>query len=562
MRTTIDDVDRLQDTTFRQALLDNSLQLVSASPEDVLYTYENTITGFAAQLTEEQARALRAQPEVLAVTHDQVYSLFTTRSSQFLGLASNAGNQRNRLFNSMPVDPQEKSQSDGAEAESNIIIGSFDSGAWPEHPSYNDNGMAPIPAHWKGICQEGEQWTTCNCNRKLIGARAFYKGNELGLGKYDNISKWADEYRSARDADSHGTHTSTIAAGSEVANASLFGLGLGTARGVAKDARLAIYKVCWNNGGCSGADTLAAIDQAIADGVNVVSFSIGISYDPDASPLELVDSLFIATFKAMKKGIFVSAAAGNDGPGLSTVTNVAPWVLTVAASTLDRDFAAHITLGNGRNYTGVSFYTNDSVSNKTMLYDGGDLPLIHANLAGKDGKLGPSNCTPDNLDPEKIIGKVVVCEYAFRPPPDDFLMASGARGMILVNKKLGGESLRGSLYDLPVVHLGFKDGLEVAKYAKESNATVVFDFEGTRFGIPAPQMAEFSSRGPNVLVPELLKPDITGPGVDILAGWPRKSPTALQADSRKVFFNIDSGTSMSCPQLSGVAAFMMARRPG
>jgi subtilisin family serine protease len=203
-------------------------------------------------------------------------------------------------------------------------------GIWPESLSFDDTGNGPVPARWKGVCQVGQAWNTTNCNRKIIGAR-WYSG-----GITDKVLK--GNYMSARDLSGHGTHVASTIAGREVWNVSYIGsgLGAGVARGGAPRSRLGVYKVCWEGAGCQEAAILAAIDDAINDGVDVLSLSLG-----GGAGEEIFGSLH-----AVLRGIPVVFSGGNDGPMPSTVNNVVPWVTTVAASTMDRSFPTLMTLGN------------------------------------------------------------------------------------------------------------------------------------------------------------------------------------------------------------------------
>lgn len=171
---------------------------------------------------------------------------------------------------------------------------------------------------------------TCS---KVIGAQYFNLANEIHAPE--------DERTSPADDNGHGTHTASTAVGVPVKGASLYGLGKGTARGGVPAARLAAYKVCWGEA-CQDADLLAGFDAAIADGVDVISLSIG---GPTRKFFE--DSISIGAFHAMKKGIAIACAAGNFGPGTYSIQNPAPWITTVAASTIDRQFRADVKLGNG-----------------------------------------------------------------------------------------------------------------------------------------------------------------------------------------------------------------------
>ena len=170
---------------------------------------------------------------------------------------------------------------------------------------------------------------------KIIGAKYYHQ-----IRSFDEV-----DIMSPRDSDGHGTHTASTAAGNLVNRASLLGYGLGTARGGVPSARIAVYKVCWSFG-CSDADLLKAFDDAIADGVDIISFSIA----PFFPRPYFKDSMAIGAFHAMKNGILTSMAAGNDGPGLATITNFSPWSLSVAASTIDRKFTTKVQLGNNKIY--------------------------------------------------------------------------------------------------------------------------------------------------------------------------------------------------------------------
>lgn len=244
-------------------------------------------------------------------------------------------------------------------------------GVWPESESFNDQGMDPIPRRWKGMCQEGEQFNLTNCNRKLIGARWFVKGvlgqeeikRRRTSGSRESLQ---EEYMSARDGIGHGTHTASTAGGYYVKKANYRGLAEGVARGGAPLAHLAIYKACWGiisnstssrsrrrtssgGAGCSDADLLKAFDKAIHDGVDILSVSLG-NEIPLYSYVDQRDSIAIASFHAIENGITVVCSAGNDGPISQTITNTAPWLITVAATTIDRAFLTPITLGNNQTF--------------------------------------------------------------------------------------------------------------------------------------------------------------------------------------------------------------------
>ena len=171
--------------------------------------------------------------------------------------------------------------------------------------------------------------------RKIIGAR-YYRAN----GDFSS-----DDFKSPRDWEGHGSHTASTAAGGLVSKASLYGLAKGTVRGGVPSARIAVYKICWSDG-CSDEDILAAFDDAIADGVDIISLSVGSSSASDYFD----DSIAIGAFHSMKNGILTSNSAGNRGPDPASISNFSPWSLSVAASTIGRKFVTKVKLGNGEIY--------------------------------------------------------------------------------------------------------------------------------------------------------------------------------------------------------------------
>ncbi|CAH1413354.1 unnamed protein product [Lactuca virosa] len=507
---------------------DASLKSVSESAE-MIYTYEKVIHGFSTRLSVQEAESLENLPGILSVLPELKYELHTTRTPEFLGL-----DQNDNLF------PQSAGDSD-------VVIGVFDTGVWPESKSFDDTGMGPVPSAWNGACETGTNFTLSNCNRKLIGARFFAKGYEATLGPIDE----SKENRSPRDDDGHGTHTSTTTGGSVVTGANLLGYASGSARGMAPRARVAVYKVCWV-GGCFSSDILAAMEKAITDNVNVMSMSLG-----GGTADYYRDSVAIGAFAAMEKGILISCSAGNAGPTPYSLSNVSPWITTVGAGTLDRDFPAYVSLGNGKNYSGVSLYKGPSLPNKM-------LPIVYAGNASNS--TSGALCMPGTLIPEMVKGKLVLCDRGVnaRVQKGSVVKEAGGAGMVLTNTAANGEELVADAHLLPATTVGQKAGDEIRKYViSDSSPTATILFEGTKLGIePSPVVASFSSRGPNTITPEILKPDILAPGVNILAGWSGAvGPTGLPDDSRRVEFNIISGTSMSCPHVSGLAALLKAAHP-
>ncbi|KAL3840470.1 hypothetical protein ACJIZ3_025061 [Penstemon smallii] len=506
----------------------SSLKSVSESA-NMLYTYNSVIHGYSVRLTREEATLLEDQQGILLVQEDVKYELHTTRSPEFLG-----------LLNTDASLPESTTRTD-------VIIGVLDTGVWPETSGFNDKGLGPVPSGWKGACEVGTNFSSSSCNRKLIGARFFSQGYEAEFGPIDETS----ESKSPRDDDGHGTHTSTTAAGSTVVGASLLGFGAGTARGMAIHARVAAYKVCWL-GGCVSSDILAGMEKAIEDGVNVLSLSLG-----GSSSDYFRDTIAVGAFAATSHGILVSCSAGNGGPSPGSLSNVAPWITTVGAGTMDRQFPAYVSLGNGKKLDGASLYSGKSLYGSLM-------PLIYAGNVSitSSGNL----CLRGSLIPAKVKGKIVVCDRGLNPRAEKGLVVkdAGGIGMILSNTDIFGEELVADAHFIPTAAVGQTSGDEIKKYIfSEPNPSATIASGGTQLGVqPSPVIAAFSSRGPNPITPDILKPDLIAPGVNILAGWTGKiGPTGLTEDARRVNFNIVSGTSMSCPHVSGLASLIKSAHP-
>ncbi|KAF3951276.1 hypothetical protein ACB098_10G161000 [Castanea mollissima] len=505
----------------------------------IMYNYQTAFHGVAVQLSQEEAERLEEEDGVVAIFPETKYQLHTTRSPLFLRLEAGYSTNNN-------VWGQKILGHD-------VIVGVLDTGIWPESESFNDMGMTPVPSRWKGKCETGRGFEERHCNKKIVGARVFYQGYEAATGKINGQT----EFKSARDQDGHGTHTAATVAGSPVRGANLQNYANGTARGMSPGARIAAYKVCWA-GGCFSSDILSAVDRAVADGVNVLSISLG-----GGVSSYYRDSLSIAAFGAMEMGVFVSCSAGNGGPDPVSLTNVSPWITTVGASTMDRDFPAIVKLGNGRIMNGVSLYKEERMLLKNSKQE--SYPIVY--MGSNSSSLEPSSlCLDGTLDRHIVEGKIVICDRGISPrvQKGQVVKEAGGVGMILSNTANNGEELVADCHLLPAVAIGETEGKAIKRYVSTSpNATASFAFLGTRLGIrPSPVVAAFSSRGPNFLTLEILKPDLVAPGVNILAAWTGNlGPSSLPTDPRRVKFNILSGTSMSCPHVSGIAALLKARHP-
>ncbi|CAI8597884.1 unnamed protein product [Vicia faba] len=484
-------------TDSHNEFLGSFLKSSDTAKESIFYSYTRHINGFAATLEEEVAAEIAKHPNVLSVFENNGRKLHTTRSWGFMGLEDDYGViTSNSIWNK-------------ARFGEGVIIANLDTGVWPESKSFNDEGFGPIPSKWRGICEKGSD-LAFHCNRKLIGARYFNKGYASRLSTPVNSSS-----NTPRDNEGHGSHTLSTAGGNMVSGVSVYGQGYGTAKGGSPKARVASYKVCWppiNGDECFDADILAAFDMAIHDGVDVLSLSLGGSASNFFN-----DSVAIGSFHAAKKGIVVVCSAGNSGPNEATVENLAPWYITVGASTMDREFPSYVVLGNNLTLKGESLSATRLAHKFYPIIKATDAKL--ASATNEDAVL----CQNGTLDPNKVKGKIVLCLRGINARVDkgEQALQAGAVGMVLANDIITGNEIIADPHVLPASHINFSDGLKVFNYVNSSKSPVAYiAYPTTKLHTkPAPFMAAFSSKGPNTMVPEILKPDITAPGVSIIAAY-------------------------------------------
>ena len=539
---------------------DEALRKVNGGAK--IYDYTFSYNGFAAKLTEKQAAALAKQKDVLAVTPDELQHATTSSTPTFLGLTDPGG-----LWDQLGGLTGNKKFPGAGEG---IVIGVVDSGIWPESQSFSDrdaNGKLLYQniQGFSGKCESTDvvtdgSWDANNCNKKLIGARHF---NAAWGGDAAIQAQRPWEFRSPRDYNSHGTHTASTAGGNNGVPATGPGSVFGSISGMAPRARVAAYKALWSTQAgdtASGfnSDLVAAIDQAVADGVDVINYSVG----PSSPPNTFLGPEQISFLFAADAGVFVSAAAGNAGPTTGTVTNPGPWITTVAAGTHNRNGEGSVTLGNGVTYAGASFA---SALGSTPLVDS-----VNVGLAGADpAKVELCYSAVDNivagvptpvLDPAKVAGKIVLCKRGTTALVNKSLAVAEATGVgaVIYNDPAPGAATNtlALFHSVPTVHVVAASGLAIKSYiaAQGPAATASIAQATVVFNAPAPLTATFSSRGPQLAGGgDLLKPDLIAPGQDILAAV---SPPLTGRD-----FDLKSGTSMSTPHVAGVAALLKQLHP-
>jgi subtilisin family serine protease len=557
---------------------DRVISRVGAGIEPI-YSYRYGLNGFAARMTPQQATSTEHMPEVLRVWEDEVRPLTTNFSADFLGLFDADVGLRG-----VP----------GLDGEG-VIIGVIDSGIAADHPAMQDTREADrpsacqsawadasllgiwlcrrfdqmedvkvfeaIPDDWNGVCQTGPQFEETSCNNKLIGARYFIDGARA-TGSIDS-----GDIISPLDVDGHGTHTATTAAGNRV-RATIFGTSFGRVEGIAPKAHVAIYKACWLRPGamrasCNTSDLANAIDMAVADGVDIINYSIGSSLFTVTAPDDL------ALLAATKAGVLTVVAAGNEGPNFDTITSPAsnPAVITVAASSREGEHSVEAMQVSsppavaGKYAVKEASFTpalseRDPIEGQLVLVDDEDESL-------PDGTNGATfdACQP-LANSSKLTGNIAFiqrggCDFDLKIQHAD---EAGAVAAVVFNVSGDPIVMNGTsgLSDIPALMVGAADGNLIFD---EMNAiqtiNVVLD-KGffLRVSDTGNVMGSFSSRGPGV-VPDIAKPDVTAPGINILAGSTPDVANGIGGE----FFAFLSGTSMAAPHVAGVAALLKQSHP-
>jgi subtilisin family serine protease len=542
---------------------DRILASVGARQRKV-YSYRHAFNGFAAKLTEVEASKLRGNKDVLQVWEDRAIEIDTNNSPQFLGLLDRREGLRERYF---------------LKGE-NVIVGVLDTGIVQEHPSFSDTRTLPLPKicekpawwnrracefiarnrnikvygppprDWAGVCQVGEAWSERDCNNKLIGARWYVEGFRAADGSLNIVE---DEFLSPRDSSGHGSHTASTAAGNEV-TASLSGKPLAEISGMAPRARIAAYKVCWlapnaTNFSCFFSDSAKATDDAVADGVDVINFSVG------TAPA-FNDPQDLAFLDAVSAGVFVARSAGNEGPESGTTAAGEPWVMSVGASTMD----------------GTAFALAAKVNSPAAV--AGDYPALEGSITKSLQESGPVTADVVAADPilacdplvNDLTGKIALisrgtCNFSVKI---ENAVNAGATAVLVYTTPTQPKTVMGGTaseltLSIPGVMIDNSPGVALLAEltaGRSVNVTLAAD-NIVKEAMTGNIMADFSARGPYTTESDWLKPDITAPGVRVLAASTPEPADGSYGD----FFAYLSGTSMSSPHIAGLAALIRQAHP-
>ncbi len=549
------DAERPEVQQYQAHLEAKQVEVARQENVQIKHTYAAAINGFSADLSADQAVKLAKDPGVLVVAPD-TENAPDYSSTDFLKLSGPNGSW-NTAFGGQ------------ANAGRGVVVGVIDSGYTPSNPFFAGDEVQPLAGEaqvgapyrtddgkiamlksdgdtFQGECQAGidtgAAFDGTACNSKVLSARYFADDFVRAVPPEHRAPQ---ELLSPVDVGSHGTHTASTAAGNANVHANLGATDMGITSGVAPAAKLSIYKICWEDdnpetGGCYSSASVAAINQAILDGVDVLNYSISGSTSTTTDPVSL------AFLSAVSAGVFVAASAGNSGPTAGTVNHGAPWLTTVAATSFSSELQGTVEFADGTKFRGASIMDRGVPDSNAVL----------ATTASAAGAASPELCGPNSLDAAKVTGKIVVCDRGVidRVAKSAEVKRAGGVGMILGNVTPSSEDV--DRHAVPTVHVNPPATQQIKDKITANPDIKVALFNKDTTGLPAavqPQIAGFSSRGPLLATDsDLLKPDVAAPGVAVLAGV---SPIGSGGDQ----FGMMSGTSMASPHVAGFAALILAR---
>ncbi|KAL7101919.1 hypothetical protein ACP275_08G085700 [Erythranthe tilingii] len=528
-----------------------------------LYSYTHLLNGFAIHADDDQViHMLRGADKVRSVHEDTKMEKQTTHTPDFLGITDGAW----------------PALGGSTVAGDEVVIGLIDTGINPFHPSFitqtsNNNILFDKNSKFKGKCITGEQFPLSACNGKIVGAQYFARA-AIAAGEFNSTRHFSSPF----DSDGHGSHTASTAAGNNHIQVVANNFSYGYASGMAPGARIAVYKALYPFGGYMS-DVVAAVDQAVEDGVDILNLSIGPASIPSGSSAFL-NVLEMELLFATKAGVLVVQAVGNGGPTPSSILSFSPWIVSVASSTTDRKYSNSLFLGNGQHLPGTGL--------APPTVGGVYFPVAAAaDVCERNVTVGViESC--QNAEPflrELARGKIIICTYTFDFDSEaasisavvDTIRKIGAAGFILtMDPDLGSHQIKGSTITLPVPGIilnNMESSSALWEYYNSntirgrSGAAIVFrararvlDGRQASYNVQAPAVASYSSRGPdlnNALLEtaDVLKPTIMAPGSSIWAAWTK--PNSRGDDyTKSQTFALLSGTSMATPHIAGIAALI------
>ncbi|KAK8516293.1 hypothetical protein V6N12_068903 [Hibiscus sabdariffa] len=517
-----------------------------------LYSYTHLLNGFAVHVTSEEVLGtLRNATGVRLIHEDVKIEKLTTHTPDFLGISTHV----------WPRLGGAESSGEG------VVIGFVDTGINPDHPSFVTSSSSRFlnSTKFKGKCTSGEQFPSTACNGKIVGAQYFAHG---------------------------AMANASIAAGINNVSVIVNGFDYGTASGMAPGARIAVYKAIYAFGGYMS-DVVAAVDQAVEDGVDILSLSAGPSSVPSGDSAFL-NVLELQLLFAIKAGVLVVQAAGNGGPFSSSVISFSPWITSVAASITDRKYNNTILLGNGQSYSGSGIshnlypkYFNHSPTEGEINYQvaaAADVCVRNATTITID-----SCQNPEPFIRPLAYGKLIICTYTFEYEYESASIAAvadtmkqiGAAGFIItLDPNFGSAVIKGTMVTLQIPAIILNDMQASSALWEYYNSNTVRDMRGQAiifaakarildgrqaiYTGQAPVVASYSSRGPDVQnalmqTADVLKPNVMAPGSSIWAAWSPDSDGDKYIKGQN--FALISGTSMATPHIAGIAALIKQKHP-
>ena len=523
-----------QQANFIEAMADT----VGAANVNVKFQYKYAFNGLAVVMNPEDAAQVAKMPGVSMVQRETVYELMTDVSPEFIGATG--------VWNGTTTGGLPGTKGEG------VIIGVIDTGINFDSPSFD--AVGPVD----GYIHQNPNGTGVYlgwCDPTNPDYDASYACNDKLIGAWDYADQFGGESDGPWDSHSHGSHTSSTSGGNAVSTviAAPTTSYTPTVSGMAPHANLIMYDVCYNGGGCPESASIAATDQAVLDGVDVINFSIG---GGSTDPWQ--DAGAMAFLGAIDAGVIVVTSAGNSGPNPGTMGSPgdAPWMFTVGNSTHNRNFKNSLVSMSGGDTTPPADIAGMGLTSgygPAKIVYAGDYPSTLTNAPELCGS-GAASSYVSPWPPGTFNGEIVVCDRGTydRVEKGANVLAAGAGGFVLANTASQGESTNGDGHYLPAVHIGATagDALRTWLASGTDHMATITGYTLDTSGALADIMAASSSRGPADGLPSIVKPDIAAPGTDILAAY-------KDGDH----YDLMSGTSMASPHVAGASALMRALYP-